>query len=55
MPKLSVIIITLNEESNILRALKSAKPVADEIVVVDSLSADRTVEICREFSMPMKY
>ncbi len=48
MPKLSVIIITLNEESNILRALESAKPVADEIVVVDSLSSDRTAEICRE-------
>jgi len=49
MPGLSVIIITLNEEANILRTLESVRPVADEIVVVDSMSADRTAEICREF------
>ena len=36
MPKLSVVIITHNEEQNILRCLESVKPVADEIVVVDS-------------------
>lgn len=49
MAGLSVVIITRNEEQNILRTLKSVKPVADEIVVVDSLSTDRTVRICREF------
>ena len=49
MPKLSVVIITLNEEPNILRALESVKPFADEIVVVDSISSDQTVKICREF------
>ena len=49
MTGLSVIIITLNEEANILRTLKSVKPVADEIIVVDSHSSDRTAEICTEF------
>ena len=49
MPKLTVVIITHNEERNILRCLESVKPVADEIVVVDSMSADHTAEICREF------
>jgi glycosyltransferase involved in cell wall biosynthesis len=49
MPKLSVVIITFNEEANILRALQSVKPIADEIVVVDSMSTDRTVRICTEF------
>ena len=49
MPKLSVVIITHNEEKNILRCLESVQPVADEIVVVDSLSSDGTVEICRNF------
>jgi glycosyltransferase involved in cell wall biosynthesis len=49
MLKLSVVIITLNEEANILRTLESAKPVADEIVVVDSMSVDGTVQICRDF------
>ncbi|NOZ67658.1 MAG: glycosyltransferase family 2 protein [Deferribacteres bacterium] len=45
----SVVIITKNEESNIRDALKSAED-AREIVVVDSFSSDRTVEICREFT-----
>ncbi len=48
-PKLSVAIITYNEESNIRRTLESVKW-ADEIVIVDSGSADRTVEICREYT-----
>ncbi|HEY6011878.1 MAG TPA: glycosyltransferase family 2 protein [Nitrospirota bacterium] len=47
--KLSVAIITLNEESNIRRTLESVKW-ADEIVVVDSGSTDRTVAICREYT-----
>jgi glycosyltransferase involved in cell wall biosynthesis len=45
--KLSAVIITLNEERNIRRCLRSLRPVADEIVVVDSLSTDRTREICQ--------
>jgi glycosyltransferase involved in cell wall biosynthesis len=49
MPKLSVVIITRNEEQNILHCLESAAPVADEIVVVDSNSTDNTARICREF------
>ncbi len=46
---LSVAIITHNEEENIRAALESVKW-AEEIVVVDSFSADRTVEICREYT-----
>lgn len=46
MNKLSIAIITKNEEKNIVRCLESVKW-ADEIVVVDSGSTDRTVEICR--------
>jgi glycosyltransferase involved in cell wall biosynthesis len=42
MKPISVVIITLNEEHNIGRCLESVKEVADEIVVVDSLSSDRT-------------
>jgi glycosyltransferase involved in cell wall biosynthesis len=44
---LSVAIITKNEEANIRRTLESVKW-ADEIVVVDSGSTDRTCEIARE-------
>jgi len=47
MTKLTVVIITHNEEDAIQRCLDSVKPVADEIVVVDSLSDDYTAEICR--------
>ena len=47
--KLSVTIITLNEEANIRRTLESVKW-ADEIIVLDSGSTDRTVSICREFT-----
>ena len=43
---LSVIIITFNEEKNIERCLASVKDIADEIVVVDSFSTDKTKEIC---------
>lgn len=46
MIKLSVVIITFNEEKNIERCLLSVKEVADEIVVLDSFSKDRTAEIC---------
>lgn len=46
MNRLSVVIITFNEERNIERCLHSVKAVADEIVVADSFSTDRTKEIC---------
>jgi glycosyltransferase involved in cell wall biosynthesis len=45
---LSVAIITLNEADNLARTLASVR-FADEIVVVDSRSSDRTVEIARSF------
>lgn len=47
MPKLSVVIITFNEEKNIGRCLNSVKEIADDIVVVDSFSTDKTGEICK--------
>ena len=46
MIKLSAVIITYNEEKKIERCINSLKSVADEIVVVDSFSTDRTEEIC---------
>jgi len=49
MIKLSVVIITLNEEKNIARCLKSVEGLADEVVVVDSFSTDKTKAICQEF------
>jgi glycosyltransferase involved in cell wall biosynthesis len=45
---LSVAIITLNEERNLARTLASVQ-LADEIVVIDSGSTDRTLEIAHDF------
>jgi glycosyltransferase involved in cell wall biosynthesis len=44
--QLSAVIITYNEERNIARCLDSIKEIVDEIVIVDSFSTDKTVEIC---------
>ena len=43
--KITANIITLNEEKNIADAIKSVQEVCDEVLVVDSLSSDRTCEI----------
>ncbi len=46
--KISVVVITYNEERNIRRCLESVQDFAAEIIVVDSGSKDKTTEICRE-------
>lgn len=51
MPAISVVIITLNEERNIKRCLDSVKEIADEIIVVDSFSTDKTEEICNAYNV----
>lgn len=56
---LSVCIITHNEEANIGRTLASVKAIADEMIVVDSGSTDKTVAIAQSlgakvFSEPWK-
>jgi glycosyltransferase involved in cell wall biosynthesis len=49
--KISAVIITYNEEKNIARCLESIKAVADEIVVVDSYSTDKTGDICQRMKV----
>ncbi len=51
MIKLSVVIITFNEEKNIERCLISIKDIADEIVVLDSFSKDKTQAICERYGV----
>lgn len=46
---LSVIIITKNEEANIRRCLESVRW-ADEIIIIDSGSSDKTLEIAKEYT-----
>lgn len=49
MELISATIITRNEEANLDRCLNALQGVADEIVVVDSYSTDRSVEICERY------
>ena len=49
MAKLSVVVVTKNEEDNIRQWLESVKW-ADEIIVVDSFSTDKTIEIAKEYT-----
>ncbi|MCF0187788.1 MAG: glycosyltransferase, partial [Bacteroidaceae bacterium] len=46
---LTTIILTYNEEIHIRRCLENVCPFSKRVIVVDSPSTDRTVEICREF------
>lgn len=48
-PRVSAVVITLNEEDRLRRCLESVAW-ADEIVVVDAESHDKTVQIAREFT-----
>lgn len=47
--KLSFCLITLNEEANLPRCLRSCADLADEIVILDSGSTDATARIAKEF------
>ena len=51
MQALSVVIISYNEEKNIERCLGSLEGIADEIIVVDSLSTDATESICKNYNV----
>ena len=48
-PKLSIVLATYNEEKNIKACLDSVKGLADEIVVVDGSSTDKTRQIAKKF------
>jgi glycosyltransferase involved in cell wall biosynthesis len=49
MTKLSVVLATYNEEKNIGACLSSVKKIADEIIIVDGTSSDKTVSIAKSF------
>lgn len=49
MVKLSVVLATRNEASNIARCLDSVKEIADEIIIFDEHSTDDTAEIARSY------
>ncbi len=51
--KLSACIITYKEEDRLPFCLDSLKGVADEVIVVDSYSTDKTVDICRDYGVTL--
>jgi glycosyltransferase involved in cell wall biosynthesis len=46
---ISVVLATYNEEKNLARCLDAVKNFADEIIIVDGTSTDRTVEIAKKY------
>ncbi len=48
--KISIVIATYNEEKNIERCLISIKDLADEIIIVDGKSTDKTVSIAQKYT-----
>lgn len=49
MKKLSVVLAVFNEEKTLGDCLESVKDIADEIVIVDGTSTDKTVEIAKKY------
>ncbi len=52
---MTVLILTHNEEQNISTALDSVVPHFEQIIIVDSFSSDKTVEICKSYPSVMVY
>jgi glycosyltransferase involved in cell wall biosynthesis len=55
MDRVSVLILTHNEEKNIAKCIESILPLTQSIYVVDSGSDDGTVEICRRYGVHVTY
>ena len=51
---LSVVLATFNEEANLPKCLESVKDIADEIIIVDGSSTDKTVEGARRYNANVK-
>ena len=49
MPQVSVVLATFNEEKNLAKCLDTVQDLADEIVIVDGTSSDKTVEIAKKY------
>ncbi len=50
MSSLSIVITAFNEEEKIVDALESVKDLADEVIVVDGGSTDKTVDLVKKYT-----
>lgn len=55
MQQLTAVILTKNEEANIIDVVKNASAVADKVLIVDSGSTDATVELAKESGAEVIY
>ena len=55
MKKLAVVILTKNEEKNIVEAMGNVYKVADEIIIIDSGSTDATVDLANQYGAKILY
>lgn len=53
--KLSLVIITYNEERNLAKTIESCRDIIDEIIIVDSGSTDKTIDIANKFGAKIFY
>jgi len=49
MQKLSVVLATFNEEKNLAECLDSVRDLADEVIIIDGSSVDKTVEVAKRY------
>ena len=48
MSSLAILILTKNEEDNVVDVVENAKKCTDEVLIIDSGSTDKTVELAKE-------
>lgn len=55
MSSLAILILTRNEEDNIVSVVENAKKCTDEVIIIDSGSTDRTVELAKEHEAKVSF
>lgn len=55
MNNLTIVVLTKNEEANIVNVIKNARRISERVLIVDSGSTDRTVELAEKFGAKVVY
>lgn len=54
MANISVVLATYNEEKNLPDCIESVRQLAEEIIIVDGLSTDKTIEVAKKYGAKIK-